>query len=63
MVDFGKLLQRGRQRYNIKTRNSEWGRCEQCDERAKLYPFYDAKKQSWMLCEKCADLFANEDDQ
>lgn len=63
MTDFGKLLKKGRRRHQIKSRPSEWDRYEQCDERAKLYPFYDAKNQVWMLCDQCADLFADEDEE
>lgn len=60
-MDFGKLLDRGRKRHQIKSRKSEWGRCEQCDERAPLYPYYDDKQQVWMLCESCSDVLADEE--
>lgn len=62
-MKFGDLLKRGKKRYAIKARSSRWGRCEQCDNREKLYPFYDEKKQAWMLCASCSDIFADEDEE
>lgn len=61
MTDFGTILKRGRRRYETKKSEGQWGRCESCDERLKLYPYSDDKGDTWMLCEECSDGFIKEE--
>ena len=63
MAGFGDILKKGKRRYDIKSKGGDWGRCEECDERARLYPFDDEKDQIWMLCEDCTEIFVNEVDE
>jgi len=61
MTDFGDILRRGRRNYNIKQLPSEWGRCDACGERKLLHPYDSEKKEIWMLCEECSDVFVKEE--
>lgn len=59
--NFGDILRRGRKMHDLKEKGGEWGRCEECDERAICYPYVDERKQIWMLCEECATIFVKDD--
>ena len=61
MSSFGDILRRGRKMFKMKNTGGEWQRCEECDERAKCYPYVDEKQQVWMLCEECASVFVKDD--
>lgn len=61
MSGFGKLLKKGQRRHEIKSSGGKWGRCEECDERTLLYPFDDEKEQVWMLCDRCTEIFVNDE--
>ena len=61
MVDFGKILKKGKKIFELKDNGGDWGRCEECNQRRKLFPFKDAEDQVWMLCESCIELFLGED--
>jgi len=62
MSDFGNILKRGRKMFNTKKNGGKWGRCEECDERALLFPYKDVEKEVWMLCEVCAAEFVKEEE-
>jgi len=62
MAGFGTILRRARRRFEVKSGASKWGRCEECDSRAQLYPFSDDKKQVWMLCSGCSELFVKDEE-
>ena len=63
MSGFGKLLKKGQRRHGIKSTRGQWGRCEECDERAILHPYRDVENQTWMMCEKCIELYVNEGEE
>lgn len=58
-MSFGKLIGKARRRYQTKSRGGKYGRCEQCDERLPLYEYIDERKNVWMLCESCSDVFTD----
>ena len=62
MTDFGNILKRGRKMFDLKKKGGEWGRCEECDERAQLFPYSDEEKEVWLLCEICATSFVKEEE-
>jgi len=53
MGSFGDLLRKGKKRSSIKDNHGKWGRCETCQNRRLLYPYVDAKNQTWQICEFC----------
>lgn len=61
-MDFGNILKRGRKIFNTKDKGGVWGRCEECDERALVYPYNDAEKQVWQLCEECISIMIKDEE-
>lgn len=64
MADFGNILRRGKRRFEVKNKssNSTWGRCEACEMRTKVFPYNDEKKEVWLLCEECTNLFIKDEE-
>ncbi len=62
MSNFGNILKKGKRRFEIKNKKTQWGRCESCDERSQLFKYNDAKGTIWMLCEKCSETFIEEEE-
>ena len=63
MSDFSNILRRGRRLFDMKDKGGKWGRCEECDSRALLFPYKDFEEETWMLCELCAADFAKEEEE
>jgi hypothetical protein len=61
-MGFSDVLRRGKRIFGVKDKGGKWGRCEECDERALLYPYDDKEGQVWMLCEYCLEILAKDDE-
>lgn len=61
-MDFGKILKRGQRKFQTRDQRGEWGLCEYCEERRKLYSYKDNKHELWKLCDYCIDLFVKEEE-
>jgi len=64
MADFGSILRKGKRRFEIKNKTPipSWGRCEACEVRTKVFPYNDEKKEIWLLCGECADMFIKDEE-
>lgn len=63
MSDFGTILKRGKKLFVTKDKRGVFGRCEECNSRAKLYDYLDNEKQSWKLCEQCIQTFTKDEEE
>ena len=63
MADFSTILKKGRKVFSTKEKGYTWARCEECNERARLYEYIDEETQKWMLCEKCITIFTNDEEE
>jgi hypothetical protein len=63
MTNFGSILKKGRKIFITKQKGGSFGRCEECNSRARLFAYTDEEKVIWMLCETCITLFTNEEDK
>jgi len=65
MTDFGKIMRRGKRRFNIKQNApiSKWDRCEACDVRIEVFPYNDEKGEVWLLCAECTNLFVKDEEK
>lgn len=61
-MDFNKILKRGKKVFNTKDQRCEWGRCEECCEMAKLYPYVDDQDAEWQFCENCISYYSKEEE-
>lgn len=62
MVDFSKIVNRGKRRFKSKS-DGEWGRCEECDNRKILFIYIDNTGSEWKLCEDCINYYTKEEDK
>lgn len=62
MADFSTILRQGKKRFEVKNNRGQYGSCEYCDDRHKLFPYSDKKNEIWMLCESCTDVFVKEEE-
>lgn len=60
-MDFSKILENGKKRFETKSNKGKWGRCDYCDQRQLLFPYKDSKKEAWSLCDDCINIFVEED--
>jgi hypothetical protein len=61
MVNFIDILKHGKKRFKIKDSGGKYGKCEYCDKRSPLFPYRDNKKELWLLCSSCANIFIEEE--
>ena len=62
MADFADILKHGKKRFQIKDGKGKWGKCDYCDDRHLLFPYHDSKKELWLLCDDCANIFIKEEE-
>jgi hypothetical protein len=62
MADFADILRHGKKRFGVKDKKGKWGTCEYCDKRYRLFPYRDSKKELWLLCSKCTNIFIKEEE-
>ena len=62
MSDFGSILRKGKKIFITKQRGGKFGRCEECNDRSKLYEYLDNEKVIWMLCETCITIFTKDEE-
>ncbi len=60
MVGFADILKNGKKRFEVKNKKGKWDLCEYCDKRHLLFPFRDSKKELWLLCDNCTNIFIEE---
>lgn len=61
-MSFSDILKHGKKRFLVKNKKGSWGRCDYCDERRLLFAYKDSKKEVWMLCDICSNIFVEEDE-
>jgi len=61
MTNFGDILRKGKRRFKLKTHIDLWDSCEACGLRSKVHNYCDEKGDSWLMCDKCIDLFIKEE--
>ena len=62
MTDFAYILKQGKKRFEVKNKRGEYGVCEYCDKRYRLFPYRDSKKELWLLCSSCTNIFIEEEE-
>ena len=62
MAGFSDILKQGKRRFKVKNGRGKYGKCEYCDTRQKLFQYYDGKKELWLLCNSCANIFIEEEE-
>jgi hypothetical protein len=62
MADFADILRHGKKRFETKDKKGKWGVCEYCDKRRLLFPYRDSKKELWLLCSGCTNIFIKEEE-
>jgi len=62
MTNFSNILKHGQKRFKVKDSNGQWGSCDYCDDRHLLFEYRDSKKEFWMLCDDCTNIFVEEDE-
>lgn len=60
-MNFSNILKQGKRRFEIKNKQSQWGRCESCDNRELLFPYNGDKADNWMLCAACLETFVKDE--
>jgi len=48
-MDFTDILKQGKKRSCVKGARGEYGNCDYCEERMRLFEYLDVKKELWYL--------------